>query len=194
MENFDESKKKIALNSAENENLLCLIHSPTDKEKDEELPELRKWSLQVMVYLLICLTASSVALATILSYANIDLPITILLVCLSGFLGSSVSALLSINQRVAYGWEFDSGHRFPDPGVKKERFNSRHMRGLISRPFIGIVGALLVFTGCVSGVLWTLKLSDTFGIVFWSLLGGLFAKTLFEKLKDVFKGFIGKSS
>ena len=115
-----------------------------------------------------------------------------LISAVAGFLGSSVAALLSINERVSYGWVFSSGSRIPDSAIVKERFNLRLIRGFIVRPFVGVVGGLFMLFGCLSGVLWEISIEETYKITFWSLLSGFFAKTLFDKLKEVFKNFIGK--
>jgi hypothetical protein len=51
---------------------------------------------------------------------------------------------MSLNDRVADGWEFDDGSRQPDPAVDKERFNLRLANGFIARPFLGLASGPLV--------------------------------------------------
>lgn len=194
MDDRDEARKQIAVLEAEIKRLSALVHAPSEEELTQEQPDLQRLSLRVTYYLLTCLVVSIVSLALLVAYASRDVLTTIVIAGVAGFLGSSVAALLSINERVAYGWVFRSGNRTPAPGERKERFNARLTRGFVSRPFVGIVAGLLVLFGCVTGVLWKVQLEDTFKLTFWCLLGGLFAKTMFDKLKEVFKNLVGKGA
>jgi hypothetical protein len=194
MDKRNESRKQIAVLEAEIKRLSALVHAPSEDELTKEQPDLQRLSLRVTWYLLTCLVVSVVFLAVLVAYGPKDVPTTLAIAGVAGFLGSSVAALLSINERVAYGWVFRSGNRTPAPDEKKERFNARLVRGFVSRPFVGVVAGLLVFFGCVSGVLWKVPQESTFTLTFWCLLGGIFAKTLLDKLKEVLKNLVGKSA
>ena len=112
------------------------------------------------------------------------------LACAVGIVGAALSGLISLNERVANGWEFDDGTREPDPAERKERFNRRLAGGFLARPFLGVVSGPLVLAGGRFGHFASAE--DEYGIVFLSLLGGLFSKTLFDWLRDAFKKILGK--
>lgn len=109
----------------------------------------------------------------------------------SGILGAALSGLISLNQRVANGWESEDGARTPDPAEKKERFNRRLSGGFIARPFLGLVTGILVLTGAHLGLIASVVVRDPDARVFFCLLGGFFSKTLLDWLKDTFKSILG---
>lgn len=112
----------------------------------------------------------------------------------SGALGSAIAALLSAADRVAGGWELESGEKCP-PGVTGETFNARMVPLFVVRPFLGAIVGLIAYAGLRSGLLGG-QLEFTNGgsekLLFLLLLSGFFAKTLLDKLKDVFKALLGQ--
>ena len=57
------------------------------------------------------------------------------------------------------------------------------------RPALGAVAALIVYAMIESKIVEIQERTD-FHLVFWCILAGLFAKTLFGKLNNLFKSFI----
>jgi len=114
----------------------------------------------------------------------------VLLCVVGGTLGSSVSALLSVADRISHGWEFSEGDKYPEP-EPKDKFVARMVPFFIIRPFIGSAMGLLIYTGLIGGYLIAIESagSATFsrnGLLFLAFLGGLFAKTFIEKLRAMF--------
>ena len=121
MEAIDEAKKQLTHHEAEVKRLKEVIFVPTEEEKNTEIPKLEQLSKMIVRYLLTCLILSVLILAILVAFGRKDLSIAIAIASVAGFLGSSVRALLSVNERVAFGWHFHkTGHRTPDPGVKKD--------------------------------------------------------------------------
>lgn len=119
----------------------------------------------------------------------------ILLCVLGGTLGSAISALLSAAERISHGWEFSEGDRYPTP-EPKDKFVLRMVPFFLVRPFLGSAMGLLVYAGLTSGYLIAVENAQdaTFsrqGLLFFSFLGGLFAKTFIEKLRAMFDTFFG---
>jgi hypothetical protein len=104
-----------------------------------------------------------------------------LLCVLGGTLGSSVSALISAADRIARGWEFKDGTKYPkeDP---KDKFGARMVPWFIVRPFLGSAMGLLVYVGMKGGYLIAVRNASQGdfsreGLLFLAFLGGLgFAK------------------
>ena len=160
--------------------------------QDEE-PGLKNQARMITLYLVALIVLCSAGIVPLL-LINVGWPADLkaVLVCLfAGMLGSSVSAMLSALQRKANGWEFRDGTSYPDD-ASKERFNERMTYFFLARPYLGASVGLLVFVGVASGIL--IKVgspSDLYKLTFLSLLAGLFAKTLLEKLKNVFDNLFG---
>ena len=152
--------------------------------------ELESWSWRLWLYLLGWVLLSGAAVAIVVAnWCRVPLANYWLAVS-SGVLGASLSGLLSLDDRVANGWEFEDGTREPDPETKKERFNLRLSRGFLARPFLGVVtGPLVLAGGQVGQFAQTGARSHVF---FFCLLGGLFSKTLLDWLKEGFKKILGK--
>jgi hypothetical protein len=122
--------------------------------------------------------------------------IQIILLCIyTGTLGSSVMALRSIIDRIAFGWELSDGSKLP----KKEppdKFVGKMLPGFLARPFLGSAAGFLVFLAVTSGYWIAISPNSSvefnpFGLGFLAFLGGLFAKTFFIRLKGVFdKSFV----
>lgn len=165
-----------------------------ERLKEEEEPNLKR-SAKIVILYLITLTLLSSAAAIWLLIVNTAWSINLraALICVvSGTLGSSISAMLSALQRRADGWEFSDGTTYPDD-QRKQRFNERMIPFFFARPCLGAAVGLLVFAGSLSNYLAKFENPpDLFKLTFLAILGGLFAKTLLEKLKDIFDHLFGK--
>jgi len=116
------------------------------------------------------------------------------LACLiASVLGSSTSAFISALDRRAHGWEICQVKIPPGSG---ERFNEKLVPFFVARPFLGLLTGLLVFSASQTHFLLKHESCPTepvslHELVFYSLLAGLFAKTLIEKLKALFEKLFG---
>lgn len=113
---------------------------------------------------------------------------SILIVISCGAMGSSISALTSSLDRRAKGWELETGKKLPRE-IPIDKFSMRMSPFFLYRPILGIVAAILVWAMIKSDMINPGEKSDYY-LIFWTTLAGLFAKTLFEKLKDLFKSII----
>jgi hypothetical protein len=116
------------------------------------------------------------------------------LACLiASVLGSSTSAFISSLDRRAHGWQI---RRVKIPPGSGERFNEQMVPFFVARPFLGLLTGLLVFSASRTKFLLRHESCPTepasvHELVFYSLLAGLFAKTLIEKLKALFDKLFG---
>lgn len=113
-----------------------------------------------------------------------------------GALGSSVSALVSAAERISHGWELSSGVKYPSDNPK-DKFVARMMPFFIIRPFLGAAVGFLAYVGIVGGFLIAMQNADpsnfsSEGLLFITILTGLFAKTFLEKMKAAFDALFGK--
>ena len=114
----------------------------------------------------------------------------ILILCIAGgVLGSGISALISVLGRISDGWELSSGTKIPSK-KNPDKFVARMAPFFIGRPFLGAAMGILIYTGIKSGYLILVREADkpSFspeGLLFFSILGGLFAKTFLVKLERV---------
>lgn len=120
----------------------------------------------------------------------------VLLCVAAGTLGSSISALISVAERVANGWELERGEKWPPVGGKPDKFVARMIPLFLVRPLLGSAMGYLVYVGIVGGFLVAVRTATPGdfrpeGLAFLALLAGLFAKTFLEKLRDAFKTFLG---
>jgi hypothetical protein len=151
-----------------------------------------KWGTFAFLFL-VTLASGIVGARLILSFPSSEpsTPIESLSVALvAGVFGGALSGMRSLNDRIAAGWEYENGTREPDPTDSKERFNKKLLGGFLARPLLGGGAGILVFTGARVGEFKTAQ--TLYGILFWSTLGGLFAKTLLDKLNEAFKKVLGK--
>lgn len=188
-----------------------------------EEPTLRRQSGRAIGWLVVCLLVSLTVCGIVLRMT----PETttenawqiIALSIAAGTLGSSITALESVINRRANGWEFSNGDKSP-PGRqqgkddKREMFGERIHWGFYVRPFYGAAIGFLVYLGVIGGYLLTAQpvtepasttlasgsngatvaqMFNPHGLTFLALLGGLAAKTLVERLKATFKAFLGGS-
>jgi len=146
-------------------------------------------------FLLACIILVVIILITLFGIGfNSYLGIGLFWVCVfSGILGSSTSALISALQRRANGLEFQNGIKYPSE-QPKDKFSMRISIFFILRPLLGVIGSIIVFYGFESIFNFEkaeIKPDDS-KLILLSLLAGLFAKSLIEKLKNVFDNIIGK--
>ena len=172
-------------------NFLSLLRSQTTSDEIRNLEDI---SLAVFAILSLLIVGASLVLAIVIEKDMIITPCV-----MAGLIGSATAALLSALQRRASGWELEDGSKVPvvkekDSEASKERFNLRMAPYFLFRPFLGIIAGLIVYYG--SDFLFTpAKPNDGFDLetwIFFSLLAGLFAKTLIEILKGMFKAVFGR--
>jgi hypothetical protein len=168
------------------------------KERKRETNWLKMIAGITTVYLTVMLILSlGYSVRQISSISSVDTAtIQIILLCIyTGTLGSSVMALRSIIDRIAFGWELSDGSKLP----KKEppdKFVGKMLPGFLARPFLGSAAGFLVFLAVTSGYWIAISPNSSvefipFGLGFLAFLGGLFAKTFFIRLKGVFdKSFV----
>lgn len=158
---------------------------------DQHIVEVNRlrWKSYVTVTALVAFIVASIGVAVYLlslpprSATKLE---SILLGVVTGVLGSSVAALRSSVERLANGWETKDSTKYPEQWPK-DKFGARLIPGFLARPFMGAGVGLLVYLGVISGLLIAAKgvggntLSSP-GLAFLCFIGGLFAKTLLEKL------------
>jgi hypothetical protein len=133
-------------------------------------------------------------------FSNTDV---ILLIIALGTLGSAISALVSVADRFGTGVEYESGTKYPPPEVlepgkpdQRSMFVKRMIPWFFVRPLLGATAGLLTYLGVIGGYFVAVANPEDvdvrlYSVIFFSLLGGLFAKTLLEKLKDTFDHLVG---
>jgi len=151
---------------------------------------------KIFVILVLIISVCGMVLA-FLSYGGYIRDYLIWGAVLAGILGSSSSSLLSALDRKARGWEFNCGLKFPYEKIerkddKREMFSERMSTFFMYRPVFGIIAGLLIYSGMEAGIFGDSGVEDAAKVIFWSLLSGLFIKSLIEKLKGVFDNLIGK--
>lgn len=171
-------------------NILSLFYST---QSSDEVKKLERLSMIVFLVL-----SFVIAVASIMMAFCIQKGLLITSGVMAGIVGSATAALLSALQRRASGWELEDGTAIPtrgddDPVQTKERFSLRMASFFIFRPFLGIIAGLIVYYGGDS--LFDLNTEEPKQfkvIIFYCLLAGLFAKTLIEILKGIFKAMFGR--
>lgn len=165
--------------------LTCGVNSPGQK--------LVTRANQVTAYLVLLTTLSltlGVRLLVRVSPGSGALAVVLVCVCF-GAAGSGISALLSVLERRSSGWEFSDGSTVPDSG-KSQRFNLRMMAFFYCRPLLGATMGVVVYIASLAGFL-TRNAPETLGkLAFWSVVGGLFAKTVIHGLKKTVENMIGE--
>ena len=162
----------------------------TDEEikniRQEEEPGLLRWFWIVVIVLSLSILVTAY-LTTNPSYLNLEM----IWRCIwAGVFGSSTSALISALQRKANGWQFENGLKYPSD-QPRDKFSKRMSTFFIFRPLLGFFGGLVVFYGLESIYVGADNFSEN-TLIFWSIITGLFAKSLIDKLKSLFDGLIGK--
>ena len=115
----------------------------------------------------------------------------VLVSAFAGLVGSAVAALISCLDRRANGFEAADGTAYPEPSATKERFGWGMAEWLATRPALGLFMGGLVYIGIVGHIL-TVQSDSLQAKVFWALLAGLFAKTLYDMLSGLLKSLVPK--
>lgn len=173
---------------------------PKDIE-NQEIKNLQNSALLTFVFLSSLIIASAILIWQ-LKYLKQNILIGSIL---GGIMGCSTAALLSSLERKAQGWEIEDGTKYPTiilnnnkketkDRVKDDRsmFSKRMLTFFIFRPVLGISAAYLIYFGFTEMEAIKSEFSQSEAkLLFWSILAGLFAKTLFGKMSDVFKNILG---
>jgi hypothetical protein len=171
-----------------------------EASRAQELSDLRRLAgivitwLGVLLLLSLGLTVAFMEKWVVLGIADLSTQ-RILLCIVGGTLGSSISAIVSAAQRISHGWEFSQGDKYPTP-EPKDKFVARMLPLFMIRPFLGAAMGMLIYAGVTGGYLIAVEETETVtfsrqGLLFFSFLGGLFAKTFIEKLRAMFDTFFG---
>ncbi len=162
-----------------------------------ELKKLVRCATVVVIWLAICLVGCVGTLAYLLTYAKHEEPLLYILISIvGGGLGSSVSALMSVAERVSHGWESRGGYKFPKEG-KEDKFVAKMIPIFCIRPLFGATMGIVLYLGIEGGFLLALESPKEVafsneGLAFLSVLIGIFAKTFLEKLRAAFDVLFGK--
>jgi hypothetical protein len=161
---------------------------------DTELKKLRALARTIFITLALIIIISGI----IIGFKD-SLSISLIWTCMiAGTLGSTSSSLISALQRKANGWETEDGKKYPIDNTKsptddkREMFSQRMATFFLYRPTLGIIAGLLIYFGMQSKYFGDTGLEDPYKVIFWSLLSGLFVKSLIKKLKDLFDNLVGK--
>jgi hypothetical protein len=164
--------------------------------RKDELTTLRHAAWGVLATLAVVAVGCLVGVIFLLPLhlASTDVRRLVIISALGGALGSAVSALTSTCDRIGAGFELEDGTKWPQknpPG----KFVMRMVPWLLVRPVFGAVMGTLLFAGFVGGFLiattQTPKQFSPAGLLFLSLLSGLFAKTFVARLRVMFKTLLG---
>jgi hypothetical protein len=163
------------------------IQKEQDSPFETEYPKLVKKARTTQRFLSVLILLSvAIVLSQLLSSRGILNTLLIVIFC--GIAGSSISALTSSLERQANGWEFRNGLKYPE-NEPKDKFSERINPFFWYRPILGIVAAMLIYSMVEAGIIESGK-NTIYHKVFYSILAGLFAKTLWEKLREVFGSIV----
>src|SRR3954469_24244096 len=161
------------------------------------LVEIRKRAWEVLGVLTSSAVGCLAALVVLMpnSFASNDAQRLAVLAMLAGALGASISGLVQTCDRYSGGFELHDGTLVPPSEKVRSRFSERCVPFLVMRPLLGAVMGLIVYAGFVGGFLISTTNSPASfspqGIVFISVLSGLFAKTFLARVRVVFKAMLG---
>ena len=136
--------------------------------------------------------AAGVGAGFALAWDTTASPRLLLLSALGGAVGGVLSAGVSAMDRYSNGLELLDGDKVPldppPPARPTGRFSIRMLPQFYFRPVLGAGMGMIAFAGLVAGVLFSTRTTSPATIVpesvlFFSLVSGLFAKTLIERLK-----------
>src|SRR5262245_28340278 len=162
---------RVYLKDGIREGFLAAVGPPSDYD----LKKLR-WRFQlVRAWLLLLMIVVGAVVASALE--NRSLP-SLVVAALSGLAGSATAALISCLDRRAAGFEAPDGTASPASSEKKERFSFGMAEWLVTRPALGLIMGGAIYVG-IEGKALGVKSDSLHATVFWALLGGLFAKTLY---------------
>jgi hypothetical protein len=195
-EHIASLRQRIRDGEREVKRLQAEASSSAEIQYKEEIDELRASAQKVIVWLVVAVgVTAAVSVCLLVSDRWGSGEWRNCLACLAAsVLGSSTSALISALGRRAGGWET---HGIKIPPGEGERFNEKMAPFLATRPVLGCLTGLLVFSACRAHFLIKGDSSNSANptslseLVFYSLLAGLFAKTLIEKLKALFDKLFG---
>jgi len=175
--NFDEKRKE------ELENQRKEKERAFENEEEKKLKKAANITFLILSIVIII----STFLTCILTLNNKPL----IFICISvGILGSSTTALISALDRKSNGWESNKGDKFPEDG-KMDRFSIRMHTFFLFRPLLGIAAGLIVFFGSLQTSVNYSSFPQNSKIIFYSLVAGLFIKTLLDKLKSLLEKLLG---
>ncbi len=166
-------------------------------DRDRELARLRVAFQRLLIFLAGVGVAAGVGIGFALAWDSNGSPRLLLLGGLGGAVGGVLSAAVSAMDRYANGFELMEGEAIPAQQPKPtQRFSDRMLPQFYFRPALGAGVGVLAFAGLVAGVLFSTPSASGSTIVpesvlFFSLISGLFAKTLIERLKKGFKALVG---
>jgi len=197
-EKISELKQKITDSESETKRLEAEMSDTAENCHAGEIEALKKESHSVNLFLTWAVCLSAACTAGLLVIDKIPMgELRNCLACLAAsVLGSSTSAFISALDRRAHGWEV---HGVKIPPGSGERFNEKMAPFFRKRPFLGLFTGILVFSAMHAHVFLRdegCPVPDPGGaalnrMVFYSLLAGLFAKSLIEKLKVLFDKVFG---
>jgi hypothetical protein len=167
-----------------------------EESGDPEIELLKRMAWAVLAWLGAVTVACGIGIAAVLRPEDeMSTQRLSLLSLLAGALGSAIAALASAADRISHGWELENGDKVPADGAS-DRFVRRTVPLFAIRPLLGAGTGVLAYTGLVGGLLFASSSGGeqprTESVLFFAILGGLFAKTLIERLRDTFDHFLGK--
>jgi hypothetical protein len=119
-----------------------------------------------------------------------------LVLCMTGgALGASLTALLAAGERIARGWSFGL-----DALARTERsFNARLAPLLAVQPILGAALGMVLLLALSSGSVMLLRLTegttfDPMGLLLFSVIAGLFARTLLARVRDSVEALFGRAT
>ncbi len=166
---------------------------------DGEAAKLHAKATRVLGFLVVLGSVNLAGVVALTAAGGIDTTLLLLLIGVAaGTAGSCAAAAISVAERRAEGYEiaYRGGIRLwaTDPDNDTGRFSLAMLPFFYLRPFLGATAGVLAYGGIRTGLLFsTATQDDALGVVlFFALLSGLFAKSLFDSLRRAFKGLVGQ--
>lgn len=170
-----------------------------DPVESAALPKPPYWIAALLVaWLALIVVGSGFATAVLLSSAEDYAESTSfqLVLCMTGgALGASLTALLAAGERIARGWSFGL-----DALARTERrFNARLAPLLAVQPILGAALGMVLLLALSSGSVMLLRLTegttfDPMGLLLFSVVAGLFARTLLARVRDSVEALFGRAT
>lgn len=138
--------------------------------------------------------ATAVLLSSAEEYAE-STSFQMVLCMTGGALGASLTALLAAGERIARGWAFGN-----DALARTERrFNARLAPLLAVQPILGAALGMVLLLALSSGAVMLLRLTegttfDPMGLLLFSVIAGLFARTLLARVRDSVEALFGRAT
>lgn len=166
---------------------------------DPVVPKPPYWIAALLVlWLSLVVLGAGFATAVLLSSAEDYTESTsfqVVLCMTGGALGASLTALLASGERIARGWAHG-----PDALARGERrFNPRLAPLLAVQPILGAALGMVLLLALSSGSVMLLRLSegttfDPMGLLLFSVIAGLFARTLLARVRDSVEALFGRAT